>query len=74
MKAEGMRRGIPDLFLPLARHNYHGMFIEMKAERGRLTPEQKDFLAFANEAQYIYLVCYGADEAIEQIKWYVGIE
>ncbi len=72
MKAEGMKRGIPDLFLPCSKRGYHGLYIEMKTEEGRLTPEQKDFLAYAEAAGYLDLVCRGADEAIEQIEWYLG--
>jgi hypothetical protein len=73
MKAEGMRKGIPDLFLPLARRGYHGLYIEMKTDKGKLTVEQKDFLAYAEAAGYLDLACFGADEAIDQLKWYIGI-
>lgn len=29
-KAEGVKAGVPDLFLPAARENFHGLYIEMK--------------------------------------------
>jgi len=73
MKAEGMRKGVPDLSLPLARRGFHGMYIEMKAENGKLTPEQKDFMAYAEAAGYLDSVCFSADDAIDQLKWYIGI-
>ena len=31
LKREGVRAGVPDLFLPVARGKYHGMFVELKA-------------------------------------------
>lgn len=33
-KAEGVKAGVPDLFLPAARGNFHGLYIEMKRKAG----------------------------------------
>lgn len=71
MKAEGMKKGIPDLFLPAARHGYHGLFIEMKYGSNTPTIEQKDFMKFADGEGYLDAVCNGADEAIETLEWYM---
>ena len=71
MKAEGMKRGVPDLFLPVARRGFHGLFIEMKIIGGVLSEEQKEFLAFAAEQHYLDKVCYNADEATETLEWYL---
>ena len=30
LKRAGMRKGFPDLFVPLAREGFHGLFVEMK--------------------------------------------
>lgn len=45
MKAEGVRRGVPDLFLPVPRGLWHGLFIELKAGRNTASPEQKEWIA-----------------------------
>lgn len=74
MKAEGMRSGVPDLFLPVARRDYHGLFIEMKIEGGVLSEEQMEFLAFAEGQKYLDKVCYSADEAVEVLQWYLEKE
>ena len=44
LKREGVKSGVPDLFLPVARDGYHGLFIEMKAIGGRTSPNQKNGL------------------------------
>ena len=33
LKAQGVRPGVPDLCVPVARHGYHGLYIEMKRRR-----------------------------------------
>ena len=35
MKRQGVKAGVPDLMLPVARGGYHGLFLEMKAALGR---------------------------------------
>lgn len=74
LKAEGMRAGVPDLFLPIPWQIYHGLFIEMKLPDGVVSKEQIAFMAEMNRLCYLALVCHSADEAIEAIKAYLGIE
>ena len=37
LKVQGMKRGFPDLILPVPRGEYHGLFIEMKRVKGSKT-------------------------------------
>ena len=46
LKAEGVKSGVFDLFLPAARRGFHGLYIEMKAGANTLTDSQKDFRGF----------------------------
>ena len=72
MKAEGMKNGIADLSLPVARHDYHGLFIEMKRnDGGEIRDEQNEFLEFVATQGYYGQVCYGYDEAVECLEWYM---
>lgn len=43
-KAEGVKAGVADYFLPVARAGYHGLFIELKAPGERPTADQMAFL------------------------------
>ena len=40
LKAEGVRAGVPDICLPVARKGYHGLFVELKFGRNKPTPAQ----------------------------------
>lgn len=70
LKAEGVRPGVPDLFLPYPNGGWHGLWIEMKTTTGRPSESQKWWLAELRKQWYSAVVCYGAEEAIGCIKEY----
>ena len=69
-KAQGMLSGVPDLFLPVPRGKYHGLYIEMKHGSNTLTENQERFLQNAANVGYAVAVCYSAQEAIKRIGDY----
>lgn len=71
LKAEGVRPGVPDLFLPVPRRAYHGLFIEMKATDGRTSPEQNRWLKALHDQGYCVNVSFGHRQAIEAIMAYL---
>ena len=73
-KGQGMLSGVPDLFLPVPKNGYHGLFIEMKSEKGRVTENQHWFLTNADSVGYKTAVCYSAKEAISAIEAYYDQE
>lgn len=74
MKAQGLRRGFPDLFFPIPRGNYHGLFIELKRpdKKARVSHEQKKWIDFLNGHGYCAVVAYGQDHAMRVIKDYLS--
>jgi hypothetical protein len=71
-KAEGLKAGVWDLFLPLARLGYLGLFIESKSAEGYLSPDQRDFRERADLAGYATVVYYGDFErAADCLKAYL---
>ena len=72
LKRQGVKPGVPDLFLPVARGGYHGLFIEMKRrDGGRLSEYQKHWLHLLEREGYCAVVCHGAREAIDLIIGYL---
>lgn len=70
-KAEGVKSGVPDLFLPVARGSSHGLFIEMKARGGRLDVKQKVWQSELLEQGYCVETCWGWEEARQVIDTYL---
>lgn len=73
LKAQGVKPGVPDLFLPVAKQPYHGLFIEMKAEHGRISDHQKEWLTLLSHQGYAIAVCYGFDQAKSVIDSYLHL-
>ncbi len=73
-KQQGMLSGVPDLFLPVPIGAYHGLFIEMKSDKGRLSTNQTWFLSKVELLGYKIAVCYSANEAIKTIENYYFVQ
>ena len=71
-KRIGVKPGVPDLFLPVARGGWHGLFIEMKRRKGgRLSAEQAEWIKALEGQMYRAVVCHGAEEACDEIYRYL---
>ena len=70
-KAMGVRAGFPDLGLYIARHGYHGLFIELKTAKGRQTDKQKYYQAMLEEQGYLYEVVRSLEEFRNIINKYM---
>lgn len=70
-QAMGVLAGVPDLFLPVRRVWHHGLYLEMKALDGKVSKEQKEFLAAVSEQGYFACACFGADAAIGVLERYM---
>jgi hypothetical protein len=83
LKAEGVKSGVPDIFLPFAiqydyeQAIYHGCFIEMKIEKyrnhknGGCSEAQLDFIEWIANSNYYVKVCYGWEEARDTLINYL---
>jgi len=82
LKAEGVKSGVPDLHLPIARGGYHSLYVEMKKPpeggKGRLSPTQIWWRDRLIDEGHAVVTCHGATAGIEAIRVYLvtpeGIE
>ena len=72
LKAEGVKPGIPDLMLAVARHGKHGLFIEMKIKPNKLSALQEAEILALNDAGYLAVVCWSSHEAIDVLQKYLS--
>lgn len=78
MKAEGVKSGVPDIFLPVSTNEVEdyecGLWIEMKAGKNRTSENQEWWLKKLAEQGYRTRVCYSAEEAMDEIEDYLNCE
>ena len=72
MKAEGVKKGVPDIMLPVARGVYHGLFVEMKRPGGQVSDEQRVWIGNLKEQGYRVEVCFNKEDAIKVFEDYMA--
>lgn len=75
LRAEGVKKGVPDICFPYKTANFSGLYIEMKKggeQKGRIDKEQVEFIDYLRNQGYDTRVCYSWYEAAQVIQQYVG--
>lgn len=73
LKAEGAKKGVPDVMLPLPSYPYHGLFIEMKkpGELKGTSTDQKDWIRDLRSLGYFAVVRDNWRSAAATIQTYL---
>jgi hypothetical protein len=71
LKRMGVKRGVSDFFLGVACGQYHGLWVELKTGKGKLSAEQIKFLERKKSRGYMAAAVWGVEPAIEIIKSYL---
>ena len=75
MKAEGVKSGVPDIFLPIMRGVFGGLYIELKAPKtGKVSDNQNQWLSALRDEGYQVAVCFGWESAKETIENYLRLK
>ena len=77
LKRMGVKRGVSDLFLGIPNNGYHGLWLELKVEKGKLTKEQISFIERKNQKGYFAIAVWGFESAklviLDYLKGYNAI-
>jgi hypothetical protein len=73
MKAEGVKPGIPDLHLPVARGGYLSLYVEMKTKDGSVSKDQRDVHAGLRAAGHLVQVCKSIEAGVQALKDYLRL-
>lgn len=74
LRAEGVKPGVPDYVLPVARGRHHGLVIELKRERGGCTSgEQEQWIEAFRQQGWRAEVCKGWVQALAVLADYLGV-
>lgn len=73
LQRSGVKSGVPDLCLPVPRGRYHGLYIEMKTETGKVDPNQDWWQNQLALQGYFSIVCYGWESAVRVLEWYLNL-
>ena len=72
-RAMGVKKGVPDLCLPVARGKFNGLYIELeRVEGGRVSDAQREWIDRLNAQGNLACACRGWDEARKTILEYLG--
>lgn len=70
-KAMGTKAGFPDLALLIPRGGCHGLFVELKTDKGTQTASQKEWEALLESQGYEYRVCRSFGEFSKTVTDYL---
>ena len=63
LKAEGRKKGVPDICLPVRRFPYIGLYLEMKTEDGALSSDQREWIERLRAAGHCVYVARSSELA-----------
>jgi len=76
LKAQGVRAGVLDLVLPMARGGYFGFYMEFKASPpydAAVSSSQSAEIKKLTEQGYLAIVCRGHFDAMEHLRAYLRL-
>lgn len=82
LKAQGVKAGVADVFLPVLRLPYSGLYIEMKkpdqrpktpGAAGGLSDDQIEFRDFVQAQGFAWAVCYSWEDARDTLLQYLAL-
>jgi hypothetical protein len=73
MKAEGLKSGVPDVFMAMPRGEYHGLFLEFKSHAGVISENQLIFCVNLRSMGYQVEIVRSLEEAMLKVIAYMEL-
>lgn len=67
----GLKAGMPDVALSIPSGKYHGLFIELKAAKGRISDDQRKVISQLRDQGYFVAICFSAQDAAKVVCLYL---
>ena len=72
LKRAGLRKGMPDICVPVGCGKYHALYIEMKIKPNKPSPEQLEIIKLLNANGNYACICWSGDEAVKVLQNYIA--
>ena len=72
MARAGVKKGVPDISVPVPNKTHHGLYIELKIKPNKPSPEQLKIIDELNKVGNYACVCWSAEEAIATLEAYLA--
>lgn len=74
MRKQGVKKGVPDVCLPVARGSWHSLYLELKREGDEEpTQEQQEWHRALREAGHAVATAHGFASAVDVITRYLHL-
>lgn len=74
LKYMGVKPGVPDVYLAIPSKNKHGLFLEFKAGKGKVSENQAQFIENVTKLDYEVKIVYSLIDAQVAVRNYIGDE
>lgn len=74
LKRGGLKKGVPDVWLPVPCGKWGGLVIEMKVDRNRVTEAQQEWLEKQAKRGWKAYACWGFEAAAKVVAEYLGFD
>lgn len=71
LKAEGLKAGVPDIFIAYPVGKYHGLFIEFKVAKSKPTEAQMLMMLRFEAQGYLCRIAFSLEEAVDLTSLYL---
>ena len=71
LKCCGVKSGVPDIFVAWPTPQHHGLYIEFKFGKNKLTENQVNFSDLIMSKGYAFAVCYNVSDADKVLTEYL---